>query len=162
MAVGIDSSSIMMLNSSMNAFKYGNNEQGFENFRSVPPIHQDKVYWQLWVIKNRPQGNPSYGGQSFHDMNGLSSTSQEKARAIHDYLVSFNFGSHIADEPEYVPNNLGRNHNGQLRPGESSMRPVPKWEPSTSPEQAYTSAAGIVLGCIIFTITTLFISKTRN
>lgn len=81
-----DVESLKFLNSSAHAFKSGNGRVGFQNFNAAKDWHKERVYEQLWLDRNKPMGNPNYGGEVFNGLNGLSSTYQEKARAIDTYL----------------------------------------------------------------------------
>ncbi len=81
-------SSMQFLNSSLEAFKTRNRQQGYKDFQSVFPPHQYKIYEQIWINRRKPLGNPEFGRQCFHDTNGLFSTLEEKAAAIDKYLRS--------------------------------------------------------------------------
>jgi hypothetical protein len=80
--------SFQCLGSASDSFKNGNQEQGFENFKNVFPLHQNKIYEQIWLDRGRPQNNSEYGRQAFNDTDGLYSTMEEKAAAIDRYLES--------------------------------------------------------------------------
>jgi len=49
---------------------------------NLPQTVQNEVYYHLWVAHNRPEGNPTYGQQAFHNQNGLASTEEEREMAI--------------------------------------------------------------------------------
>lgn len=55
------------------------------------------VYYFIWVFRGSPIGISDYGKWSFHDQNGLSSLGQEKAQAIHYYLIT------QRQSPVYLP-----------------------------------------------------------
>ena len=84
-----DNQSIKILHKSLEAFNEGNKGIGliiFGLLHSQSLEHAHKVYGFLWIIKGKPSGIPEYGRYSFHDINGLSSTAREKAKAISQYL----------------------------------------------------------------------------
>lgn len=83
-----DTGSFKYLHMSMKAFNEGKKAEGFVIFGPLclsPLEHAQTIYGFLWIIKGQP-GLPENGRFLFHDLNGLSSTTQEKARAISQYL----------------------------------------------------------------------------
>ena len=84
-----DTQSIQFLRGSLEAFNEGDRTKGLCIFGSLNPSsseHAHKIYKFLCIIKKKPLENPEYGRYAFHDINGLSSTVQEKAKAISQYL----------------------------------------------------------------------------
>jgi hypothetical protein len=115
-----DVESLKSLNSSAQSFKSGNGHVGFQHFNAAKDWHKYRVYEQIWVDRNKPIGNPNYGGEVFNGLNRLSSTYQEKAKAIDTYLKAVVRAESPRDhndctEPGWVYNySTGRNEWGRV------------------------------------------------
>jgi hypothetical protein len=81
---------IKTLNLSSNSFKTNDSYNGYIYFDSCLPKDRDKVYEQIWIDRNQPDGDPEYGMHAFRDCCGQSSSNQEKAIAIDRYIDKFN------------------------------------------------------------------------
>lgn len=58
-----------------------------EKFNQLPKTIKNQIYYEMYKIHNSPSTNdPNYGERAFHDTDGLSSTPEEKAQAILNYL----------------------------------------------------------------------------
>lgn len=74
------------LNMTKERFDQGNIQEGraifdvLQSFGFKDIAHE--VYKKVWEVKGSPDGNPIYGEQCFHHLNGLSASSQELAKAI--------------------------------------------------------------------------------
>ena len=183
MTTNIDATSVNYLISSSEAFKeqsqtssvdqfLNSSRKGFSDFSKVNPTYQNKVYAQIWISRNKPQGNPEYGRQTFHDTNGHFSTAKEKAEAIDKYLSSVG-KKHLSGSGENVrlnargynprPTDLVWTRQGgpYLRCAAPAHQPTPDldkvWIPTTKDECLKTGIAvagvgvfaGVVTGVVI-------------
>ena len=95
-------SSIAMksLDASFKNFSLGDVDQGRADFRKACSELQDaegSVFYNLWVIHGKPEGNPTYGEDAFYDHHPSQSTAEEKARAVYQYITRIRPQNVIAD-----------------------------------------------------------------
>jgi hypothetical protein len=75
----------LYLKFSADRFRCDNTPEGLQFFGLVcdtPRELEHKVYKQMWKVKGRIAGNDEFGRKAFHNQDGLSSSSLEKAQAI--------------------------------------------------------------------------------